>query len=141
MTEPSPTRTSARSSATPSVYVDMAGDAKVRSAVHGHLGDDLKHSAAVGVTHHEDLGGGSELAGPKPEFFFAPTWITKRIEDWGGRELDDRVSADWRPYVEWTETWLTVEQGSGPEDIERVYRDVLEGRSDPAVGHVLSPGG
>jgi hypothetical protein len=124
----------------PAVYVDMSGDAKVRSAVHGHLGDELKHSAVVGITHREDLGGGTDLAGPKPQFFFAPTWITKRIEDWGGEELNDRVAADWKPYVEWTEGWLTVERGSGPKDIERAYREVLDGRSDPAVGHVLAPG-
>ncbi|HEU4979782.1 MAG TPA: DUF2855 family protein [Solirubrobacterales bacterium] len=125
----------------PSVYVDMAGDAKVRSAVHGRLGDRLEHSAAVGVTHREELGGGAELAGPKPEFFFAPTWITKRVSDWGRDALNARVAADWRPYVEWTEGWLTVDRGRGPEDIERVYREVLDGRSDPSIGHVLSPGG
>ncbi len=123
----------------PAVYVDMAGDAKVRSAVHGQFGNELRHSAEVGVTHRDQLGG-AELAGPKPEFFFAPTWITKRVSDWGGEALNERVAADWRPYVEWTEGWLTVERGSGPEEIERVYREVLDGRSDPAVGHVLSPG-
>ena len=42
----------------PAVYVDMSGDAKVRSSVHGHFGDELKHSSAVGITHREDLGGG-----------------------------------------------------------------------------------
>ena len=33
----------------PAVYVDMSGDAKVRSAVHGHFGDHLKHDAMVGT--------------------------------------------------------------------------------------------
>lgn len=123
----------------PTVYVDISGDAKVRTAVHGHLRDQLKHSAAVGLTHREALGGGVELAGPKPEFFFAPNWIRKRIADWGGEALNDRVAADWRPYVEWTGGWLTIERGTGPEEIERVYRELLEGRSDPGTGHVLSP--
>ena len=50
--------------AEPAVYVDVAGDAKIRGAVHGHWGDQLKHSAAVGITHKEDLGGSGELAGP-----------------------------------------------------------------------------
>ena len=123
----------------PSVYVDMAGDAKVRSAVHGHLADELRHSATVGMTHHQDLGGGADLAGPSPVFFFAPTWIKRRIDDWGREELNKRVADDWKAYVEWTDGWLTVQRGSGPEDIERVYLEVLDGKSDPAVGHVLSP--
>ena len=124
----------------PSVYVDMSGDAKVRSAVHGHLGDVLKHDAMVGITHHEELGGGSDLAGPEPVFFFAPTRLQKRNEDWGAEGLNRRLADSWRSYVDWARDWLRVEHGSGPDDIERVYREVLDGKSDPAVGHVLSPG-
>ena len=124
----------------PAVYVDMSGDARVRSAVHGHWGDRLKHSAAVGLTHREDLGGGAELAGPKPVFFFAPDRLRKRREDWGGEGVNERLAETWNPYVEWTRDWLRVEHGSGPEDVERIYRELLDGKSDPAVGHVLSPG-
>src|SRR5262249_1762663 len=61
----------------PAIYVDVAGDAKVRSAVHGHWADELRHSAAVGITHRSDLGGSDELAGPKPTFFFAPERLRK----------------------------------------------------------------
>jgi hypothetical protein len=123
----------------PAVFVDVAGNAEVRSAVHGHFGDTLKHSAAVGITHRGELEGGSELPGPEPSFFFAPNWITKRVEDWGNDGLNERLAADWTPYVKWTTEWLKVEHGSGPEEVERVYRDLLDGKSDPAVGHVLSP--
>jgi hypothetical protein len=123
----------------PAVYVDVAGDAKIRSAVHGHWADDLKHSAAVGITHKGDLGGSGELAGPKPTFFFAPTRLKKRSEDWGPEGMNERLAAAWKPYVEWARGWLRVEHGSGPEDVERIYRELLDGKSDPAVGHVLSP--
>ncbi|HEY7266961.1 MAG TPA: DUF2855 family protein [Solirubrobacterales bacterium] len=123
----------------PALYVDVAGNAKVRGAVHGHWGDELKHSAAVGITHQGDLGGSGELAGPKPTFFFAPTRLQKRSEDWGPEGLNQRIAEAWAPYVEWVRGWLRVEHGSGAEDIERIYRELLEGRSDPAVGHVLQP--
>ena len=42
--------------------------------------------------------------------------------------------------MEWLRGWLQVEHGSGPEDVERIYHELLDGKSDPAVGHVLSPG-
>ena len=123
----------------PAVYVDMSGDAMVRSAVHGHWGEQLKHSAQVGLTHREDLGGGAKLAGPRAVFFFAPDRLRKRREDWGGEGVNERLAETWAPYVEWTRDWLRVEHGSGPEDVERIYRELLDGKSDPAVGHVLSP--
>jgi hypothetical protein len=121
------------------VYVDMSGDARVRSAVHGHWDDRLKHSAAVGLTHREQLGGGADLAGPKPVFFFAPDRLRKRREDWGGEGVNERLAETWSLYAEWTRDWLRVEHGSGPADVERIYRELLDGKSDPAVGHVLSP--
>jgi Protein of unknown function (DUF2855) len=123
----------------PAVYVDVSGDAKVRSAVHTHWGDQLKHSAEVGLTHREHLGRGAEVAGPKPVFFFAPDRLRKRREDWGGEGVNERLAETWSPYVEWTRDWLRVEHGSGREDVERIYRELLDGKSDPAVGHVLSP--
>ena len=125
--------------AKPAVYVDMSGDAKVRSAVHGHFGDELKHSAAVGITHREDLGGADELAGPKPVFFFAPDRLRKRTAGLGSRRPQRAARRGLGPYVEWTRSWLRVEHGSGAEDVERIYRELLDGKSDPAVGHVLSP--
>src|SRR5262249_46226803 len=123
----------------PAVYVDMSGDAKVRSAVHGHLGDQLKHDAAVGITHREELGGASDLAGPSPTFFFAPTRLKKRNEDWGAEEINRRIASAWRDYVEWSRGWLEVVHDSGPEAIQRIYLEMLDNKSDPAVGHVLSP--
>jgi Protein of unknown function (DUF2855) len=123
----------------PTLYVDVAGDAKVTSAVHGHWGEELKHSAAVGITHKGELGGSAELPGPRPTFFFAPTRLKKRSEDWGPEGLNERLAEAWRPYAEWARGWLRVQHGSGPEDIERVYLELLDGKSDPAVGHVLSP--
>jgi NADPH:quinone reductase-like Zn-dependent oxidoreductase len=124
----------------PAVYVDMAGDAKVRSAVHEHYGDELKHDAVVGMTHREDLGGAGGLPGPRPKFFFAPSRLKKRAEDWGAEEVNKRISESWLPYVEWTKGWLEVRHDSGPEAIERIYLELLDGKSDPSVGHVLKPG-
>ena len=123
----------------PSVYVDMSGDADVRDAVHRRLGDSLAHSAVVGATHREGMGEVPDgLPGPRPVFFFAPDRLAKRNADWGPDGLQERIGEAWRPYVEWTAGWLEVRRGSGPEAIERAYRELLEGRIDPAVGDVLS---
>ena len=126
--------------ATPAVYVDIAGDAPVRGAVHGHYGDRLRHSAVVGATHREAPAseGDDPLPGPQPQFFFAPDHVRRRSADWGREELDRRVAGAWRPFVEWANGWLQIARGEGPEAVEAAYLELLDGRSDPSVGHVLS---
>jgi hypothetical protein len=123
----------------PATFVDVAGDAAVRQAVHSHYGDQLVRSMAVGVTHWEEFGAGEgELPGPAPTLFFAPDRVVKRSKDWGRTGLEQRVADAWRPFCEWTGGWLEVVRGQGFEAVEAAYLAVLEGRVDPSTAHVLS---
>ncbi|MGP0102945.1 MAG: DUF2855 family protein [Solirubrobacteraceae bacterium] len=121
------------------VYVDMAGDAELRGAVHGHYRDQLAHSAVVGATHHDRMGQVPDaLPGPRPTFFFAPDRVTKRAADWGADGLQQRMADAWHPYVAWACGWLEVVHGHGPDALRSAYLDLLDGRIDPAKAHVLS---
>jgi len=123
----------------PASFVDVAGDAEVRRAVHSHYGDKLVHSMAVGASHWEELGAGAgELPGPKPTFFFAPTRVVKRSADWGRDGLQAQVADAWHPFCEWTGGWLETIRGRGFDALQAAYIDVLEGRVDPARAHVLT---
>ncbi len=122
----------------PATFVDFAGDAEVRQAVHTHYGDELVHSMAVGVTHWEDFSGGGELPGPQPVFFFAPTRVSKRAADWGREGLEQRVAGAWHPFCEWTGGWLRTVPGQGFEALQGAYLEVLEGRVAPNTAHVIS---
>ena len=118
--------------------VDMAGSGRVRSAIHTHFADNLKFSIAVGATHWEEMGGDSDLPGPRPEFFFAPGQSAKRARDWGSDEFANRSARAFHDLLDHTERWLTVVHRTGPDDIEATYRELLEGLADPAVGYVCS---
>jgi hypothetical protein len=123
----------------PAVYVDMAGDAQVRKAVHDRLGRALVHSAVVGATHHDRMGGVPDsLPGPRPTFFFAPDRVSKRTSDWGRDGFEQRLADAWRPYLQWCHGWLEVIEEDGPDALEAAYLDLLDGRIDPAKAHVLS---
>jgi hypothetical protein len=123
----------------PATYVDIAGDGEVRKAIHTHLGDELVHSMAVGVTHWEEFGAGAgELPGPTPELFFAPDRVVKRAKDWGRAGLEQRVADAWHPFCEWTGGWLEVERGEGFDAVREAYLAVLEGRVDPRTAQVIS---
>jgi hypothetical protein len=120
-------------------FVDFAGDAEVRHAVHSHYGDELLASVAVGMTHWEAMTpSAAELPGPTPSFFFAPDRIVKRGQDWGRDALEQRVVEAWHPFCEWSAGWLETIPGEGFEGVLDAYLDVLDGGVPPDKAHVLA---
>ena len=123
----------------PAVYVDIAGDHSVTTAVHNHYGDDLKHSMIVGNTHWDKASPQlASLTGPERTFFFAPTQIAKRATEWGSAELDQRVSASWERFCAWASKWVEFQYVVGHQAVDSVYRELLDGRSNPRVGYICS---
>lgn len=123
----------------PATFVDVAGDAAVRKAVHSHFGDGLVASMVVGATHWEELVPSAEgLPGPHPAFFFAPDRVVKRTQDWGRRGLNDSCAEAWEPFCSWVGEWLEQIVGHGFEAVQSAYLEVLEGRVDPSTAHVLT---
>ncbi|MEJ7687037.1 MAG: DUF2855 family protein [Variovorax sp.] len=129
---------------TPCVYIDFAGNAGLRSAVHGRFAQ-LKHSASIGGTHVAQLaarGAGKGLPGPRPRLFFAPAQIKKRTAEWGADEFGRRMVAAWRVFIDRATQqdapWLKAEHHAGGEAVQRAYADVLAGKGDPRIGHILS---
>ena len=122
-------------------FVDVAGDVEVRGALHSRLGDRLAHSMAVGMTHWQEgvgIDGPADLPGPPPTFFFAPTRVRKRAEDWGRHGLEERVATAWAPFCEWTQGWLQVLRGSGFEDLRDGFLELLDGGPGPSRARVIS---
>ena len=123
----------------PATFVDVAGDAAVRQAVHERFGDELLHSMAVGLTHWEEFGAGEgALPGPQPVLFFAPDRVVKRSADWGRAGLEERVADAWHPFCRWIGEWLEVIPARGLEGARDAYLEVIEGGVDPRRAHVVS---
>jgi uncharacterized protein DUF2855 len=126
------------SAETPTVFVDMAGEGKLLHAVHHHFGDSLNYCCIVGATHWEQREVQHELPGPTPQFFFAPTQIDKRREDWGPGGIEQRYGEAWRAFLPSVNGWMEVVHSHGPAEVESVYREMLDGKVNPRVGHMLS---
>jgi hypothetical protein len=124
--------------ATPIVSIDMAGNGPVLATVHTHFGEQLKHSMAVGRSHHDAPSRGAALAGPKPAFFFAPSQVKKRVQDWGVRAYQERVAASLNGFVDWSHEWLAVEHSFGAESAAATWHEVHAGHVAPDVGYVVS---
>lgn len=129
----------ARLDAPSACYIDVAGRRDVTHAVHAALNDRLRYSMVVGDTHWDvtDAPSGA-LAGPRPEFLFAPTQIAKRRTDWGRDGFEQRVGEAWGRFSPWTDGWMTIRHCNGPEAVETAYRNLLDGRVDPRTADVCS---
>lgn len=121
----------------PSVYVDMAGNAAVKQALHSHLADHLRHSAAVGTSHWDKFAPPQNLPGPKPQFFFAPAQIAKRRAEWGAGVIEGQITAAWKRIAADAGDWLEVVVHHGLDSAPRLWADLAAGRSHPREGHVL----
>jgi hypothetical protein len=130
------------SNSTPSVYVDFSGNVGLRRSVHTHLGDSLRYSASIGGTDWQHLGKVGELPGPRPTLFFAPSQIKKRVAEWGGGVLQERLAAAWKefmvPVMRGDKPWLRVVHAQGPQAARAAMLEVITGQATPEAGHVLS---
>jgi hypothetical protein len=122
-------------------YVDFAGDADVRRRVHVHLGDRLAASHIIGDTHWDAPGATPGLPGPAPQFFFAPTQLAKRLQDWGPAGFESRLGDAWTGFLASTRSWLRIIEEQGPDALAQRWQAFVDGRTEPAEGNVLSLGG
>jgi NADPH:quinone reductase-like Zn-dependent oxidoreductase len=124
----------------PSVYVDIAGNRDVLSALHHRLSGVLAHSMAVGGTHwdHQAAAAPEDVPPPAPAFFFAPTQISLRSKEWGRDELDRRMGEAWVRFADWTDTWIDIRRVVGASGVTAVYRDLLAGSPEPRAGFICS---
>ena len=121
----------------PSVYVDMAGHAGVKKRLHARLADHLRHSSAVGISHWDQFAPPKDLAGPKPQFFFAPAQIAKRREDWGPGVIEERIGAALARVAKDAAGWMEVRVHKGLTASLAPFLELAQGKADPTVGHVV----
>ena len=123
----------------PSDYIDVAGNQDLLFDIHSRFEGMLGHSMIVGNTNWDHVASPhDDLPAPTPAFFFAPTQIAKRTKDWGREELNARIGRAWHDYAEWCESWIEFVPASGPDAITDVYRTLVTGRPDPAIGNICS---
>lgn len=127
--------------AMPSVYIDMAGDGAVLSAVHHHFGDALTASITVGATHWQAPRDRGPIPGPAPSFFFAPAHIQKRDAEWGAGELMRRATIANIGLVEALGDRMRIEHRVGGAAVADAWGAAVAGTLPPSTGVILSFGG
>lgn len=123
----------------PSVVVDMAGSGAVLGRVHSHLGEAMRRSLNVGLTHWDEAGGGTGIIRERSEMFFAPGVIQERMTQWGAAEFTRQTRKFQVTAFADSRGWLAVESVQGLEDMAAKYAAVREGALAPDRGVVVAP--
>jgi Protein of unknown function (DUF2855) len=123
------------------VYVDFAGNADLRRAIHTRFAK-LAYSCSIGGTHVEQLGHTKGLPGPKATLFFAPAQIVKRRAELGAELFGSNLIAAWRQFCQTvthsTPPWLQVQAHVGAAAVQAAYAQVLAGQGDARTGHIFA---
>ena len=124
----------------PTVIVDMSGNGTVLAALHTHLGDNMRFTSNVGLTHYDDNQMTEGFIAERSQMFFAPGHMLKRAKDWGPGVFEQRAFAFWRDASVKSADWLRYEHRAGIPALEASYREVLAGTPAPDLGIIITPG-
>ena len=124
--------------ASSTVLVDMAGNGDVLQRLHAHLDDELKYSCRVGVAHWDAGAAPAELAGPEPQWFFAPAQFQKRARETGTAQLLQQFAAAWNGFSSSTNDWMEIIERQGEDAIQQTFKQLLDGNAPPSSAFILS---
>lgn len=120
-----------------SVIVDMSGNGEVLGRLHAHLGDNMIRCINVGLTHWDEGLTDDRVIRERSEFFFAPTHIQRRMQDWGPDGFAERTSRFMQEAAQKSRGWLKLKSIDGLQGLADVYEDVCHGRLSPAEGLII----
>jgi hypothetical protein len=120
------------------VIVDMAGNPEIVASVHTHFGESLKYSCSIGATHWDQTSHHVDIPGPKPQFFFAPSQLSKRGNEWGREDLNNRLETALNTFIEGSKEWLRIEHSRGASAVSETYSQLVAGKMPPEIGNILS---
>ena len=129
---------SAMDTEVPTVLMDMAGNPEIVAGIHTHFGESLKYSCSIGATHWDQTSHHVDIPGPKPQFFFAPSQLSKRGKEWGREELNNRLETALNTFIEGSKQWLRIEHARGTDAVSDTYSQLVAGNMPPEIGNILS---
>lgn len=116
------------------VSVDFAGNAKLLSQIHEHLGDNLKFSSLIGMTHVGESGSQEQISGVPPVFFFAPAAAQEFISDLGQAEFDSQAGRALYGFLDFISGQIDVREIEGPQAVQQAYEMLLSGNVPASEG-------
>lgn len=121
----------------PTVIIDMSANFEVLSRLHRHLGDNMRFTSNVGLTHWDEPRQMDGIITERSEQFFAPSYIQKLIKELGPEEFNKRTGSYIMQGAAKTSRWMSVKNLDGIQGLADVYKDVCAGKIPADEGLVV----
>ncbi|GAA0859425.1 DUF2855 family protein [Aliiglaciecola litoralis] len=110
-----------------SFVLDFAGNKPLLLSLQAHLAAAMQSMIYIGVTDVKSQI--QSFSGDlKGEFFFAPSQVKKRTQEWGGVAFMQKYAHAWKAFSSHIEPLLTTQEVSGVDAIKSLYLTGLQGR-------------
>lgn len=121
-----------------SVFVDMSGNGALVKTLHAHLEQNMVQSIGVGATHWDEKRARGPMPGARPVFFFAPAQMDKRDKEWGEGMLFQKAFASGAQLAASIKDIVNVELIKGSQDVEQIWKDMLDNKVSARRGIMAS---
>jgi hypothetical protein len=112
----------------PTVIIDMSAHADVLRRRHRHLGDNMRYTSNVGLTHWDEPRKVEGIIRDRSHQFFAPDRIQQRMKEWGAEEFGRRSTSYVSNSATKSRDWLKITELQGVSGLASVYQDVCDGK-------------
>lgn len=123
---------------TPTLIIDMSGNAALIDQLSQHLDDKLKYVIKVGLSHWSSAKGLGKVAADRAETFFAPSYIAEFTKANGSAALAKEMAAFLSGAFAASQEWIAIKQLEGLGKIQGAYNSIRAGHQNPAEGVVIS---
>lgn len=121
----------------PTVIIDMSANTDVLSRLHKHLGDNMRFTSNVGLTHWDEPRNVEGIIRERSQQFFAPSYIQQRMKDWGAEEFNKRSMHYIKHSTAKTKSWLQIKELDGINGLSDIYKEVCDGKIAADEGLVV----
>lgn len=121
----------------PTVIIDMSANTDVLSRLHTHLGDNMRYTSNVGLTHWDEPRQVDGIIQQRSHQFFAPSHIQQRMKELGADEFGKRSVSYTKNSAAKSRAWLKINELDGVKSLADVYQDVCDGNIAANQGLVV----
>ncbi len=121
----------------PTAIIDMSANTDVLSRLHTHLGDNMRYTSNVGLTHWDEPRHVEGIIQSRSQQFFAPSHVQQLMKQWGAEEFNKRSMRYVMHSSSKTHEWLQVKQLDGIKGLSEVYEDICAGKIPADEGLIV----